>query len=586
MTASETIHLKRPPFADAPFPVIPASIAEKWQVIVDTLAELTRVPAGLIMRIRGDNLEVMVSSRTAGNPYHSGESECYIGSGLYCETVIRTRAELIVPNALLDDDWKDNPDVPRNMISYLGLPILWPDKTPFGTICILDKAGNGYQDVYRRLIQQFRDILEHHLQLLYTDSERQHAFALHQERQETALRLSEGRLQSLRDDLARASRLSSIGELAGSIIHEVNQPLTAIVTNAQACLRWLNRDAPNVAEARDAVSDILESGKRAADIVAGLRAMARRAPGRVTEIDIHEAIREVLELLKSEIARDGVVLTTDLQPGSGLVMGDKVQLQQVLHNLLRNGLDAMAETSDRGRSIAVTVDRTNSDQIQVSVQDNGCGIAPSDMQKLFDPLYTTKAEGMGMGLSICRSVVEAHGGRLWPESGFLMERFSVSRCPKPMPRRHQSLIKSCPARTEKRPLLRLYIFEILTPWIFYAWNINYVGRFYFNPPLRTKEYDYGREAAGLSPAISAWPGATNPCDGKNDQLRGHTGHARDSRRRVRPDGRAPGKSGQPAPTQSRLSSVEPQFSSTGPKLSSTKTVPGNRDLSWPIQRLS
>jgi signal transduction histidine kinase len=418
MTASETIQLETRPFADVPFPVIPASITEKWQVIADTLAELTRVPAGLIMRIRDDNLEVMVSSHTEGNPYHPGESECFVGSGLYCETVIRTRAELIVPNALLDEDWKDNPDIPRNMISYFGLPILWPDKTPFGTICILDKAGNDYQDVYRRLMQQFRDILEHHLQLLYTDSERQRAFAVRQERQETALRLSEGRLQSLRDDLARASRLSSMGELAGSIIHEVNQPLTAIVTNAQACLRWLNRGTPNVAEARDAVSDILESGKRAADIVAGLKAMARRAPGRTTEIDIHEAVREVLELLKSEFARDGVVLTTDLRPGSAFVMGDKVQLQQVLHNLLRNGLDAMAETSHRGRRIEVAVDRTNSDQIQVSVQDNGCGIAPSGMQKLFDPLYTTKDEGMGMGLSICRSIVETHGGRLWPEPGF------------------------------------------------------------------------------------------------------------------------------------------------------------------------
>jgi signal transduction histidine kinase len=418
MTVSETIQAQTRPFADVPFPIIPASIVERWQVIVDTLAELAKVPAGLIMRIKDDNLEVMVSSHTKGNPYHPGESECFIGSGLYCETVIRTRAELIVPNALLDEDWKDNPDVERDMISYLGLPILWPDRTPFGTICILDKAGNDYQNVYRRLMQQFRDILEHHLQLLYADSERQRAFALHQERQETALRLGEERLRSLRDDLARASRLSSIGELAGSVIHEVNQPLTAIVTNAQACLRWLARDTPNLTEARDAVSDILESSKRATDIVAGLKALARRAPGRATEIDIHQAFREVLELLKSEFARDGVVMTADLGPGGAFVMGDKVQLQQVLHNLLRNGLDAMAKTSHRGRRIEVAVDRTSSGQIQVSVQDNGCGIDASNMQKLFDPLYTTKAEGMGMGLSICRSIIEAHGGRLWPEPNF------------------------------------------------------------------------------------------------------------------------------------------------------------------------
>jgi len=190
------------------------------------------------------------------------------------------------------------------------------------------------------------------------------------------------------------------------------------VANAQAGLRWLGRDEPDVAEARDAVSQILESGKRATDIVAGLRALARRTPGKAAEIDIHEAIQEVLELLKTEFARDGVVLTADLRPGSARVMGDKVQLQQVLQNLLRNGLDAMARTSHRGRAIEVAVARTHSGEVQVSVQDNGCGIDPSDMQKLFDPLYTTKAEGMGMGLSICRSIIESHGGRLWPEPGF------------------------------------------------------------------------------------------------------------------------------------------------------------------------
>jgi len=418
MTVSETIQAETRPLAEVAFPEIPASIVEKWQVIVDTLAQLTGVPAGLIMRIRDDNLEVMISSKTNGNPYHPGESECYLGSGLYCETVIRTRAPLIVPDALLDPDWKDNPDVPRGMIAYLGLPILWPDKTPFGTICILDKTGNAYQDVYRRLIQQFRDILENHLQLLYADSERRRAFALQQERQETALRLSEERLQSLRGELGRASRLSSLGELAGSIIHEINQPLTAIVTNAQASLRWLARDKPDLGEARDAVTDILDAARRAGDIVAGLRALARRAPNRMEAIDIHEAVQEVLELMEGDFARDGVAVTADLRPGSAFVTGDKVQLQQVLHNLLRNAHDAMAKTSHRGRRIEVAVDRTATGEIQLSVQDNGCGIEMGGMQKLFEPLYTTKAEGMGMGLSICRSIIQTHGGKLWAEPGF------------------------------------------------------------------------------------------------------------------------------------------------------------------------
>jgi signal transduction histidine kinase len=136
------------------------------------------------------------------------------------------------------------------------------------------------------------------------------------------------------------------------------------------------------------------------------------------EIDIHEAIHEMLELLTSDFVRDGVVLATDLRPGSARVTGDKVQLQQVLQNLLRNALDAMAKTSHRGRRIEVAVERTPAGEIRVSVHDNGCGIDPAGMQKLFEPLYTTKAEGMGMGLSICRSIIQTHGGRLWAEPGF------------------------------------------------------------------------------------------------------------------------------------------------------------------------
>jgi len=397
------------------YPDIPPVIVDKWQVIVDTLAELARVPAGLIMRISGDNLEVMISSHTPGNPYHPGESECFINSGLYCETVIKRRKELIVPNALKDKRWKNNPDVTRDMISYLGLPILWPDQTPFGTICILDNAGNHFTNVYRRLIQQFRDIVENHLQLIYTDSERQRFFTLQQESQEAALRLSEERLRSLQAELECASRLSSMGALAGSIIHEINQPLTAINASAEACLRWLGGNTPNVAEAREAASRIFQFGQRASETVTGLRALARQEPARMAELDIHGAIHEVLGLFEKERVRYGVAFVAKLQPDARHVVGDRVQLQQILLNLIRNGLEALAETSDRKRRIQVFTHRTEAGELRVSVEDNGCGIKPSQMKKLFEPLCSTKADGMGMGLSICHSIIETHGGRLWAE---------------------------------------------------------------------------------------------------------------------------------------------------------------------------
>jgi PAS domain S-box-containing protein len=149
---------------------IPNRTLEKWQTIVDTMAELVNIPAGLIMRIDGAQIECLIASRTPGNPYHPGDSEHLLGSGLYCETVINSQKPLLVPNALTDPHWQHSPDVKLNMISYLGFPLFWPDAKPFGTICILDSKGNSYSDTYKRLIEQFRDIIEHHLALIYNES--------------------------------------------------------------------------------------------------------------------------------------------------------------------------------------------------------------------------------------------------------------------------------------------------------------------------------------------------------------------------------------------------------------------------------
>jgi PAS domain S-box-containing protein len=149
---------------------IPDRTVEKWQTIVDTMAALVNVPAGLVMRINGAKIECLIASRTPGNPYHPGDSEHLLGSGLYCEAVINTQKPLLIANALTDPHWQHNPDVKLNMISYLGFPLLWPDAKPFGTICVLDCKGNSYSDTYKRLIEQFRDLIEHHLALIYNES--------------------------------------------------------------------------------------------------------------------------------------------------------------------------------------------------------------------------------------------------------------------------------------------------------------------------------------------------------------------------------------------------------------------------------
>ena len=161
-----------PPQGHHPEPPIPDTILEKWQKIVNLMAEMLDVPAGLIMRILGEDIHVLVSSNTEGNPYHPGDSEHFWGSGRYCETVVIKNHELLVPNALFDEAWRNNPDVRLNMISYLGYPIRWPDGEPFGTICVLDCKTNSYSEKYKRLMTQFRDIAEIHLEIIYTEAKR------------------------------------------------------------------------------------------------------------------------------------------------------------------------------------------------------------------------------------------------------------------------------------------------------------------------------------------------------------------------------------------------------------------------------
>ncbi|MBV8225719.1 MAG: GAF domain-containing protein, partial [Verrucomicrobia bacterium] len=243
-----------------PEPAIPESILEEWQKIVNLMAEMLDVPAGLIMRILGENIYVFVSSGTEGNPYHPGESEHFLGSGLYCETVVTNNRELLVPNALFDEAWRNNPDVRLNMISYLGYPIRWPDGRPFGTICVLDCKTNSYSEKYKRLVTQFRDVVEIHLEIIYTESKRREELERLVEERTASLQVAvaqqieannrvlseisqrkrtEESLRRTQDDLARISRITTMGELAATIAHEVNQPLSGILTNGNACLRWM-----------------------------------------------------------------------------------------------------------------------------------------------------------------------------------------------------------------------------------------------------------------------------------------------------------------------------------------------------------
>jgi PAS domain S-box-containing protein len=496
---------------------VPSEIVQKWQEIVDLLAEIMHIPSALIMEVEPPNIKVFVSSESKGNPYEPGETAC-LNTGLYCETVMKTRRPLLVPDALADEDWKSNPDIKLGMISYLGFPISWPDGEIFGTICVLDNKKNEYGELYRKLLLQCREMVQADLRSLATLSRELSAQKAHldelfmrvpeaivlvdagqvvranpeftrifgyaesevlgwslndlivpEELRAEAREITRGgnksrslsfetvrthkdgtrvpvsvmrvpvtseaegsrtaeyaiyrdisdrkqaeeALRKAQGELAHVTRVTTLGEMAASIAHEVNQPLAGIVTNANACRRWLAGATPNLDEAREAVGRILRDGNRASDVIAHIRALVRKTDTQKERLDMNQAVQEVINLTQHEAMRKGLVLRTELAHDLPLVLGDRVQLQQVILNLVMNGVEAMASVADRPRELFIRSRQHESDKVLVAVQDSGVGIDRENLGKIFDAFYTTKPQGMGMGLAIGRSIVENHGGRLW-----------------------------------------------------------------------------------------------------------------------------------------------------------------------------
>jgi len=227
---------------------------------------------------------------------------------------------------------------------------------------------------------------------------------------------AEGALRNAQADLARVSRLTTMGEFAASIAHEVNQPLMAVVTNADTCSRWLAKHPPDLDEARQAAERTGRAGHRAADIIRTIRALARKSSTEMTRFDVNPAIADFLTLTRGELQRYGVSLETQLSAGLEPVLGDRGQIEQVILNLILNGSEAMTADMHRSRVLRVSSRMAEPGNILIAVADTGTGLDPTKVDYIFDAFFTTKPEGMGMGLSICRSIVEAHGGRLWASS--------------------------------------------------------------------------------------------------------------------------------------------------------------------------
>jgi PAS domain S-box-containing protein len=223
---------------------------------------------------------------------------------------------------------------------------------------------------------------------------------------------AEEALRKANADLAHITRVTTMGEFVASIAHEVSQPLSAVVTNAEACLHWLAGSAPNIEKACEAVGRVVRDGRHAGEVIARIRALCRKSGVKRQRLDMNEAIEEVLALTQGEVRTKRVALRTDLATRLPPVLGDRVQLQQVMLNLIMNGIEAMSSVQDRPRELVIRTQEGEDDQVVVTVQDSGIGLDPEITEQIFDAFYTTKGEGMGMGLSISRSIVQDHGGRL------------------------------------------------------------------------------------------------------------------------------------------------------------------------------
>jgi two-component system, LuxR family, sensor kinase FixL len=229
----------------------------------------------------------------------------------------------------------------------------------------------------------------------------------------TERKRSRDALERAQTELAHINRVMTLGELTASIAHEVNQPLTGIVTSGAACLRFLEHDSPDLPELRGALQSIINDGMRASEVVQRIRALSRKTDPQKVPLDLNDMISDVIRLLQREFSDHHAFVHLELTQTAPQVIGDRIQLQQVIINLVMNGLEAMADVRERPRRIVIRSSQTEPDRVLVEIQDAGPGVAPEHLDRLFNAFFSTKPNGMGMGLSICRSIVHAHGGKIW-----------------------------------------------------------------------------------------------------------------------------------------------------------------------------
>jgi signal transduction histidine kinase len=326
-------------------------------------------------------------------PYSAAIDGLVIGPSVgSCGTAAYRAEPVIVSDIATDPLWADF----RDLALAHGLRACWSTPILSSEGKVLGTFATYYREP-RSPTPQERNVIEQVTHLASIAIEREQA---------------EERLRQAQAELERVSRVTTMGELTASLAHEVNQPITAAVTNANACSRWLAHDIPNLEEARAAATRIVRDGTRAAEIVSRIRLLFSKGTPQRELVDVHEVIRETIALLRSEATRDSISVRTELAANLPQIMGDRVQLQQVLMNLIMNSIDAMKGV-DGTRELVIKSQRGEDEQVLVSVSDTGVGLPPQQADQIFNAFFTTKPHGTGMGLRISRSIVESHGGRLW-----------------------------------------------------------------------------------------------------------------------------------------------------------------------------
>jgi C4-dicarboxylate-specific signal transduction histidine kinase len=394
--------------------VIKVSEAVSGEIVLERLidalmrAAITHAGAerGLLILPRGDEHRIEAEVTTRGNDMAVGLRQASVTATDLPESVfryvLRTRESVLLPDASAQNPFSEDDYIREHRArSVLCLPIL--KQTRLLGVLYLENNLTPHAFTPARMAI---------LKLLASEA----AISMENARLYQNVAEREATLRALQMDLAHANRLATMGQLAASIAHEVNQPIGATRNNAHAALRFLARDPPNLAEVREALECVVNDTYRAGEIVGRIRDQIKKAPPRKEAVDLNNAIEEVIALMRGELSENRVSVHTRLGEGLSAIYGDRVQLQQVMLNLLLNAIEAMTGVDDGARELVICTEASPSQGLLVAVGDSGSGIAPEDRERIFESFYTTKAGGVGIGLPICRSIIEAHGGRLWADA--------------------------------------------------------------------------------------------------------------------------------------------------------------------------